>query len=115
MFGKLKEMASSGAVERVVAAVEPVVREHLAKAQILGAAIVRDDVSYAAKVVQPAYLAIVAASSGATKLIPQFDTRFSRVMLALRDELVLIEGDTVRLVDDFQSRLPPVLINAFKG
>ena len=115
MLGKLKEMASAGAAEQAVSSFEPIVREHLAKVQALGAAIVRDDVSYAAKVVQPAYLAVLAATSGVTKLIPQFEARFGRVMLALRDELVLVEGDSVRLIEDFHTRLPSVLIESLKA
>jgi len=115
MLGKLKEMASTAALEKAVASFEPVVREHLSKVQVLGAAIVRDDASYAANVVRPAYLAVVAASSGATKVIPQFEDRFGRVMLALRDELVLVEDNTVRLVEDFHVRLPSVLVNSLKA
>lgn len=115
MLGKLKEMAGAGALDKAVASIEPVVREHLAKAQALGATVVADDTSYAAKVVQPAYLAVVAATSGVTKLIPQFEARFGRVMRALRDEVLLVDGDSVRLVDDFQARLPSVLIDGFRG
>ena len=115
MLGKLKEIASSGAIEKAIASFEPIVREHLWNAQALGAAIVRDDASYAAKVVDPAYLAVVAATSGATKLIPQFEQRFGRLMLALRDELVLFEGDSVRLVDDFRTQLPSVLLANLKA
>jgi hypothetical protein len=114
MLGKLKDMASSGALDKAITHVEPIVREHLAKLQTLGADLVRDDVRYASLVIEPAYLAVVSASSGATKLIPQFKERFGRVMLALRDELVVIEGNAVRLVDDFQSRLPTVLANSLK-
>ena len=115
MLGKLKEMASAAALEKAVASFEPVVREHLSKVQALGAGIVRDDASYAANVVRPAYLAVVAAASGATKIIPQFEDRFSRVMLALRDELVLVDDNTVRLVEDFHTRLPAVLVNSLKA
>jgi hypothetical protein len=114
MLTKLKDMASTAALEKAVASFEPVVREHLARAQTLGAGVLRDDASYAANVVRPAYLAVVAAASGATRLIPQFEDRFGRVMLALRDELVLIEDNSVRLVEDFHTRLPTVLVNSLK-
>lgn len=115
MLTKLKEMASTAALEKAVASFEPVVRQHLSQVQALGAAVIRDDASYAANVVRPAYLAVVAASSGATKIIPQFEERFRSVMLALRDELVLVEGTSVRLVEDFQARLPSVLVNNLKA
>lgn len=115
MFGKLKDMASSAGLEKTVASIEPVVREHLSKAHALGATIVSDDASFAAQIVRPAYVAVVAASHGVTKLIPQFEQRFGQLMLNLRDELIVIEGGVVRLADDFQTRLPQVLINSLKG
>lgn len=115
MLTKLKEMANTAALEKVVASFEPVVRQHLSQVQALGAAVIRDDASYAANVVRPAYLAVVAATSGATKIIPQFEDRFQRVMLALRDELVLIEGTSVTLVEDFQTKLPAVLVHNLKA
>lgn len=90
-------------------------REHLSKATTLGVASVRDDASYTTHVVRPAYLTLVAAVSGATKLIPQFEDRFTSIMHALRDELLIFEGETVRLVDDYQSRLQAILVSSFKG
>lgn len=115
MFGKLKDLASAGAVEKAVGAVEPIVREHLSKATSLGVASLRDDTSYGTHVVRPAYLALVAAVSGATKLIPQFEERFTKAMHALRDELLVFEGETVRLVEDYQTRLQTVLVASLKG
>ncbi|HTU58622.1 MAG TPA: hypothetical protein VMF89_09310, partial [Polyangiales bacterium] len=81
----------------------------------LGVASLRDDASYAMHVIQPAYLALAAAVSGATKLIPQFEERFTRLMHALRDELLIFEGETVRLVEDYQARLQAVLVTNLKG
>jgi hypothetical protein len=115
VLGKLKDLASAGAMEKAIGAVEPIVREHLAKATTLGVASLRDDASYVTHVVQPAYLALVAAVSGATKLIPQFEERFTRLMHALRDELLVFEGETVRLVEDYQSRLQTVLVTNLKA
>ena len=109
MFGKLKDLASAGVMEKAAVALEPIVREHLAKVQALGVASVRDDASYVAHVVKPAYLAVLAAVSGATKLIPQFEERFSGIMHALRDELLVFENDSVRLVEDYQPRLRALL------
>lgn len=115
MFGKLKDLASAGVMDKAVVAFEPIVREHLAKVETLGVATVRDDVSYAAHVVKPAYLAVVAAVSGATKLIPQFEERFSGIMHALRDELLVFENDSVRLVQDYQPRLRTLLSSKLVG
>lgn len=102
-------------MEKAIGAVEPIVREHLTKATTLGVASLRDDVSYGTHVVRPAYLALAAAVSGATKLIPHFEDRFTRLMHALRDELLVFEGETVRLVEDYQSRLQTVLATNLKG
>jgi hypothetical protein len=114
MLGKLKDLASAGVSEKVVGTVEPIIREHVAKAQALGIASVRDDATYLAHIVQPAYLSVLAAASGATKLIPQFEERFKKVMHALRDELLIFEEDKVRLVEDYQTRLQALLLNALK-
>ena len=115
MFGKLKDLASAGVMDKAVVALEPIVREHLGKVHSLGVATVRDDASYAAHVVKPAYLAVVAAVSGATKLIPQFEERFSGIMHALRDELLVFENDSVRLVEDYQPRLRALLSSKLAG
>lgn len=115
MFGKLKDLASAGVVEKAVVALEPIVHEHLGKIQALGIATVRDDTSYASHVVKPAYLAVAAAVSGATKLIPQFEERFSGIMHALRDELLVFDSDSVRLVEDYQLRLRALLTSKLMG
>ncbi len=116
MFGKLKDLAvGSGALEKAMVGLEPIVREQLAKVQTLGAEMVSNDLHYAKYVVEPAYLAVVSASNGATKLVPQFKDRFARMMVALRDELVVIEGAAVRLVEDYATRLPKVLADSIKN
>jgi hypothetical protein len=115
MFGKLKDLrVGDGAIEKTIATVEPVIREQLVNLQTLGAEVIQNDVQYAKFVIEPSYLAVAAATHGATKLIPQFKDRFDRVMVALRDELVVVEGTAVRLVEDFQARLPKVLAENFK-
>lgn len=115
MFGKLKEMAGSAALDKAIANLEPVVTEQLAKVQALGAETLRDDARYSEHITQPAYLAVTAASHGITKLIPEFQDRFSRLMFRLRDDLVIIEDNAVRLVDDFKARLPQVLVDSLKA
>lgn len=115
MFGKLKEMAGNGALEKVLSAAEPVVTEHLAKVQALGSEIVGDDAKFTSQVVNPAYLAVVAASQGAAKLVPQLEERFTCIMLSLRDELVVIEGPTARLIENFRAQLPAALSKSLKA
>src|SRR6476620_4417871 len=115
MLGKLKDLASSAGLDKALATIEPVLLEQLAKVQAAGADTIRDDVRYAQHIIEPAYLAVVAASNGVTKLIPQFKDRFGRLMVRLRDELVVVEGSAVRLVEDFKARLPGVLQDSLKN
>jgi hypothetical protein len=115
MLGKLKEMGGAAAAQQAIAKLEPLLHEHLSKLKTIGADVVQDDLRYAKFVVEPAYLALLSASSGVTKLIPEFKERFSRLMLRVRDDLVVIDGTTVTLVEDFQARLPKVLTESFKA
>ena len=115
MFGKLKEMAGTATLDKTIASLEPLISEQLTKLQALGADVIQDDPRYSKFVVEPAYLAVVAASNGMTKLIPEFKERFSRLMLKVRDELVVVEGSAVRVVEDLKAKLPRVLSESLKG
>ena len=110
MLGKLKEMAGSAAVDKALVHLEPVLTDQLSKLQS-----VQDDARFTQYIAEPAYLAVTAASNGITKLIPEFKPRFSRLMFRLRDDLVVVEGNAVRLVEDFKARLPVVLVECLKG
>lgn len=115
MLGKLKEMASSATADKAIASLEPFVSEQLIKLQSIGAEIVRDNTRYAQHIIEPAYLTVTAASHGVTKLIPEFKERFSQLMLRVRDELLIVEDNAVRLVEDFKARLPSLLAESLKS
>jgi hypothetical protein len=115
MFGKIKEMAGSATLDKAIAGLEPIISEQLAKLQALGAEVIQDDPRYSKFVIEPAYLAVLSASNGMTKLIPEFKDRFARLMVNVRDELVVIEGNAVRVVEDFKAKLPQVLANSLKS
>jgi hypothetical protein len=115
MLGKLKEMAGSAAVDKALAHLEPIITDQLGKVQALGADTVQDDARFTQYIAEPAYLAVTAASNGITKLIPEFQPRFSRLMFRLRDDLFIVEGGAVRLVEDFKARLPTVLAECLKA
>lgn len=108
-------MAGSAGLDKAIASLEPIISEQLAKLQSLGADVIQDDPRYGKFVVDPAYLAVLSASNGATKLIPQFKERFTRLMVNVRNELVVIEGGTVRIVEDFKAKLPKVLADSLKA
>lgn len=115
MFGKLKEMAGAATLEKTIASLEPLISEQLTKLQALGADVIQDDPRYSKLVVEPAYLAVVAASNGITKLIPEFKERFAKLMVKVRDELVVVENSTVKVVEDFKAKLPQVLADSLKS
>jgi hypothetical protein len=115
MLGKLKDLAGSAAIDKALVHLEPVLTDQLSKLQALGVEAVQDDARFTQYIAEPAYLAVTAASNGITKLIPEFKTRFSRLMFRLRDDLVIVEGSAVRLVEDFKLRLPTVLAECLKG
>ena len=73
-----------------------------------------DDVKFSTMVISPMLLSFSASSGGATKLIPKFDERFRAAMLHVRNELVLVENDKVKLAENSQSLLPKTLIEGFK-
>ncbi len=114
MLGKLKAMAGEGAMKKAVDAVSPALNEHLEVVRELDPAQVRDDETFRARVIQPALLAVTAASSGLTSLVPRFEERFARALFHLRNELVVVEDGSVRLADDFQGRLPGVLMEGLR-
>ena len=115
MFGKLKEAASGGVAKKVVDAIAPQLNEHLEKVSELDPQKVNDDDFFTEKVSEPSLIAISAASSGVTKLIPGFDDKFKSAMIHIRNELVIAEEASIKLVDDFKERLPEVLLASLKA
>lgn len=109
MFGKLKEMAGTAATDKVVEKVLPLVNEHLSSCIQLGAPLLKQDDAFSEKVIGPAYLATIAATGGATSIIPQFKDRFSKAFFVLRDDLLVFNNGGVALADDFTARLPTTL------
>jgi len=121
MFNKLKAgldavkgAADSGAMAQVTEAITPHIQPHLDKVTSMKAEDIQNDGQFQSIVVSPALVAISAASSGVTALIPRFDERFAIAMLHIRDELVICEEGKVSLAQDSQDRLPSVLEESFK-
>ncbi|OOG27884.1 hypothetical protein B1C78_02635 [Thioalkalivibrio denitrificans] len=113
MFGKHKEQVSGNAMDKVVGKIGTPLERHLREIQSFRPEEIRDDGLFEAKVVKPALLAVVAATSGANKLVSGFDERFSAALRHVRDELVRIDGEQVSLADDYAERLPEVLKAGF--
>ena len=114
MLGKLKDMAGGAAAQKVVEHITPALQPHLDKIKDLNPDVVQDDDRYKQTIVTPALTAVAAGSGGVTAMLPKFSEKFTNAMLHLRDELIVVEGGAVRLVDGFQQRLPAVLMAGIK-
>ena len=114
MFGKLKDNLGSGAIDKAVNKFAPSLSVHMNKIKELKPTDVLDNVKFNSMVISPMLLSISASSGGVTKLIPKFDQRFQSAMLHVRDELILIEDDKIKLAENSQTRLPTVLVEGFK-
>ena len=115
MFGKLKEAAGNGAVQKLIDMAAPGLKDQLIEnLNKVNPDAVKHDESYEEKVINPLNLTVSASSSGATKLIPGFDSKFKVAMLHLRDELIDATGDSVKLVEGFDKKLPDVLKSGFE-
>jgi len=115
MLGKLKGMASSGALDKVVGLLSPEMQQSLELIKQFNVSDMQDDDKYGALVSKPALVAFTASAGGVTKLIPGFDAKFMRMMLHLRNELIDLSGDFPQLQDGFQAKLPTVLMDGLKA
>ncbi len=115
MLGKLKSMASSSAIDQVVKKVGPELQTHLNKIKNFSVSDLQDNSQYDRLVSRPALISVNASSSGITKLIPGFETKFLRMMVNLRDELVDLSGSKPQLKEGYQDKLTSVILKSFKS
>jgi len=114
MFGVLKDKIGNGAIDKAVEKFAPSLSEHLENIKTLKPVDVNDDEKFDSLVIGPMLMSISGSSGGVTNLIPKFDDRFKEAMFHVRNELILVEGDTVSIVEDAQSKLPTALVDGFK-
>ena len=115
MFGKLKEAIGGGMIDKAISNIESDLQPHIDKVLNLSPEQVKDDSFYKDNVIKAAKISVEASTSGVTSLIPEFDKKFDKAMFSVRDELVIVNPDSLALVDDFQEKLPKVLTDSFKG
>lgn len=115
MLGKLKKMASSGAVDQIVGKISPDLQKQLQAITSFNVSDLQDDDHFGQLVSQPALLSITASSGGITKMIPGFEEKFMGMMLHLRNELVDLSGEMPKLQEGFQEKLPTVLLEGLKA
>ncbi|CAH1608032.1 hypothetical protein BTO01_13820 [Vibrio jasicida] len=114
MFGKLKaaagDAANNKAATLITAHVEPVMEE----IQGLSPTIIMEDDTYQSHVIEPTLVALQAASSGVTSMVPNFDEKFGTCMFHLRSELLELSEDKVELIADFKQQLPTAVMEGLK-
>jgi hypothetical protein len=114
MLGKLKSLAGNGLVQKAVDTMAPSLSEHLEKVKSLDPAIIHDDEQFTSKVINPAYLAVSASTSGVASLVPKFKEKFHAAFLHLRDEIIHVEDGKVSLAEGYQSKIGPALLEGLK-
>ena len=115
MFDKFKNSIADNAIRSAIEKYSGRITERLPEIAELSPLDVRDDARFHTAVIAPALAKVVTASGGATRLVPEFDQRFSKAMLHLRDQLVRMdEAGKVSLVPGYEARVSEVLVEGFK-
>lgn len=116
MFDKLKNAVGDSAIRSAIEKYSQRITERLPEITKLNPADVRDDARFHTSVIAPALAKVVTASNGATRLVANFDQRFSTAMLHLRNELVVVDeaSGKVSLVPGYESRVSDVLLEGFR-
>jgi hypothetical protein len=114
MLGSIKNKMGDSMMQKAIDKFSPEIEGQLKKITDMRVEDVRSDENFKLKFISPAIIAVSAASSGAIKLIPQFDIKFTNALLNVRNELVYFDVDKIHLVEGFEKRLPEVLMQGFK-
>jgi len=115
MFNKLKNAVGDNAIRSAINTYADQISQKLEEVTMLTPIDVSNDEHYRNKVIAPALIVVVASASGATKLIPNFDQRFDRAMLHVRDQLIIVDtaNNKISLAPDYKSRVGDVLVEGF--
>ncbi|MES9878943.1 MAG: hypothetical protein ABW117_17735 [Candidatus Sedimenticola sp. 1PA] len=114
MLGKLKGMAGNAAIKGAAEKMVPILDKQLQNASSLGVSVIQDDEKYQSAVIDPAYLSVTASAGGVTSLVPNLEEKFVKAMFQVRDEAIIIEDNNISLVDDLDTVLPQILMNAMQ-
>lgn len=116
MFDRLRNAVGESAIRAAIDSYSPRINDKLAQITTLKPADVTDDTRYHQAVIAPALAAVLASSNGATKIIPNFEQRFTRALLHVRKQLVIVDeaNGKVSLVPDYRTRISDVLVEGFK-
>ncbi|ODN43085.1 hypothetical protein [Piscirickettsia litoralis] len=117
MLGSLKKKAQQKAMEKFEATIKPQIQDKLDVFTSLKPADVVGDEKYQSIVIKPIWVSISAASSGAITAASKFidvEGKFNKAFFHVRDELITVEDETVKLDPDFKEKALPTFITAIK-
>ena len=119
MFDGLKEKAVAKALTLFEEDMRVRVNDKIELFKQLKPADVRDDGIYTSLVISPLWLYVKMQSGGALSALQKIskvdiEARFKKGLFLIRNELVHVEGDQVKLDPEFQNKVGPTLIRAFQ-
>lgn len=113
MFGKIAALAKDQAMQEFENDIKPVIDQNIEIFKSLKPSSVQDDSIYRKMIVEPLWTAIDASAGGSLLLVQKFcdvKTKFD-----IRKDLIIVEGEKVSLVNGFQDKVTPTIINSFKN
>tara|TARA_R110000868_G_scaffold318028_1_gene578822 strand:- start:34854 stop:35210 length:357 start_codon:yes stop_codon:yes gene_type:complete len=118
MLGKLKEVAMGKAMAKLETVLGPEVKNHVDTLKSLKPADVQDDEKFTSVFIKPTVISLKASTGGAITLAEKagikVEEKLVKGFLHIRDELIQVEGEKVKLDPDFASKAAPTLMAAFK-
>ncbi len=114
MFDKLKSWAGDAALQTIINKAVPMVSEQIEKITALDPEKIFNDEFFDTYVTQPAWFALSSYSTAIMEFYPTLEEKFPDVMRHLRDQLVIVRDNKIQLVEDFQSKIPAVLMEGLK-
>jgi hypothetical protein len=118
MFGKLASLGKDQAMKKFESDIKPVIDQNIETFKSLKPSSVQDDSIYRKLLVGPLWTALDASAGGSLALVQKFydvKTKFDKAMFDVRKELIIVEGDKVSLVEGFQDKVVPTIINSIKS
>jgi hypothetical protein len=118
MFGKIAALAKDQAMKEFENDIKPVIDQNIEIFKSLKPSSVQDDSIYRKMIVEPLWTAIDASAGGSLLLVQKFcdvKTKFDKAMFDIRKDLIIVEGEKVSLVNGFQDKVTPTIINSFKN
>lgn len=117
MLGGLKDKAMGKALALFEEKMDEKVRENVTLFTELKPADVQDDEKYTKLIVDPLWLVVEAQTGGTLSSLQKFidvKSKFKEGLFQVREELITVEGDEVKLNPDFTAKIGPTINKALK-